>query len=102
MAAERVRNLEWRKDINLKEDLSVYVQRNLRQKEILDLVEQKYSMYSWSLRTLSRRLNYFNIKYSDHDVDVDQLKQVVSMEMESPGRLVGDRALQQKVREVHG
>ena len=102
MAAERVRNPEWQEDINLKEDLSVYVQQNLRQKEILDLVEQKYLVYAWSLPTLSRRLNYFNIKYSDHDVDVDQLKQVVSMEMEGPGRLLGYRALQQKVREVHG
>ena len=69
MAAERVRNPEWQEDINLKEDLSVYVQQNLRQKEILDLIEQKYPMYAWSLRTLSRRLNYFNIKYSDHDVE---------------------------------
>ena len=102
MAADRIRNPEWQEDIALKEDLSAYVQQNLRQKEILDLVGRKYPMYAWSLRTLSRRLSYFNIKYSDYDVDIDRLKEVINMEMEGPGCLLGYRALQQKVREVHG
>ncbi|XP_020908948.1 uncharacterized protein LOC110246907 [Exaiptasia diaphana] len=59
-------------------------------------------MYAWSLRTLSRRLSFFEIKYSDYDVDVNELKEVVKTEMEGPGNLLGYRALQQKIREVHG
>lgn len=100
--AERTRNTEWQDDQELREDLSAFVWQNFRQREILDLVERKYSMYAWSLRTLSRRLSYFDIKYSDHDVDVDQLREVVKTEMEGPGSLLGYRALQQKIREVHG
>ena len=102
MAADRIRNPEWQEDIALKQDLSAYVQPNLRQKEIFDLVGRKYPMYAWSLRTLSRHLSFFNIKYSDYDVDIDRLKEVINMEMEGPGCLLGYRALQQKVREVHG
>ena len=46
---------EWEDDEALQEDLELYVQVNLRQYEILDLVKINIPMYAWSLRSLSRR-----------------------------------------------
>ena len=63
--AARVRNSEWEDDIELMNDLKENVSRNLRQSEIVDLMKVKYPMYSWSLRTLSRRLHHFGIRYTD-------------------------------------
>ena len=54
--AATIRNSEWEEDIELENDLKEQVSRNLRQSEIVDFVRVKYPMYSWSLRTLSRRL----------------------------------------------
>jgi len=102
MAEGRTRNPEWENDDYLKDDLAAFVRQNLRQKEILDLVKRKYPIYAWSFRTLSRRLSFFEIRYSDADIEVDQVKEVVKTEMEGPGKLLGYRALHQKVREVHG
>ena len=51
-----IRNKDWEEDFALRDDLKLYVQRNFRQAEVLDLVTLKYPMYAWSLRTLSRRL----------------------------------------------
>ena len=102
MAEGNIRNPDWQDDDSLKEDLAAFVRQNLRQKEVLGLVERKYPMYAWSLRTLSRRLRFFNINYSDYDVDINELKDVVKTEMEGPGNLLGYRALHKKIREVHG
>ena len=63
--AARIRNSEWEDDIELINDLKENVSRNLRQSEIVDLMKVKYPMYSWSLRTLSRRLHHFGIRYTD-------------------------------------
>ena len=100
--AARIRNSEWEDDIELMNDLKENVSRNLRQSEIVDLMKVKYPMYSWSLRTLSRRLNHFGIPYTNYSVDVDQVKEAVEKEMKGPGRLLGYRSLHKKVREVHG
>lgn len=47
------------------------------------------------------RLSYFEIKYIDHQVQLDDLRQAVQKEVEGPGRLLGYRALHKKIREVH-
>ena len=63
--AARVRNSDWQEDQDLKDDLVKYVRQNLRRKEILDFVKINYPMYAWSPRTLSRRLQYFGIEFTD-------------------------------------
>ena len=102
MAAERIRNDEWINDLALKDDLTEYVKRNWRKKEILDFIRTKYPMYAWSERTLSRRLQYFDIRFIDYNVSVDAVEGAVRRELEGPGQLLGYRAMQQKLREVHG
>ena len=91
----------WKLDEDLKKDLKNYVAQNLKRTEVLDFVAKKYPMYVWSLRTLCRRLSYFEIKYIDHYVQLDDLRQAVQKEVQGPGRLLGYRALHKKIREVH-
>ena len=91
----------WKLDEDLKKDLKNYVAQNLKRTEVLEFVAKKYPMYAWSLRTLCRRLSYFEIKYIDHHVQLDDLRQAVQKEVEGPGRLLGYRALHKKIREVH-
>lgn len=100
--ASRIRNSDWEDDETLEEDLKMYVKSNFHQSEILDLVKVKFPMYAWSLRSLSRRLCYFGIKYTDYEVDVEEVKNAVEKELNGPGNLLGYRALHKKIREIHG
>ena len=58
-------------DENLKHDLEEYVLNNLKRAEVLDSLRKEYPEYTWSLRTLDRRLRYFDILYIDYQTDVD-------------------------------
>ena len=102
MAAAQTRNDGWKGDEELKQDLEEYVKQNLKRKEILDFVSTKYPMYAWSFRTLCRRLHYFDIKYIEYEIELDDLEESVHKEMNGPGNLLGYRALHKKIREVHG
>eukprot|EP00794_Sanderia_malayensis_P002824 gene2824-3264_t len=92
---------EWKVDESLRQDLETYVRRIYQRREVLDVVKDKYPMYSWSLRTLCRRMQYFNIRYVNTTVDIEEIKVAVRKEMEGPGKLLGYRALHRKIREVH-
>ena len=73
--ASRIRNDNWKDDEELKRDLEKYVKHNFKRKEVLDFVSSKYPMYVWSLRTLCRRLSHFNIKYTNYEIELDNLRQ---------------------------
>ena len=79
---------EWKDDVNLKEDLKRYVNQLYKRREILNFMEKDFPQYTWSVRTLDRRLRHFDIYYVDKDVDVDQVKEAVAKELEGPGRLL--------------
>ena len=64
--AARVRNSDGQEDQDLKDDLVKYVRQNLRRKKILDFVKINYPVYAWSPRTLSLRLQYFGIEFTDY------------------------------------
>ena len=100
--AERIRNNDWENDEEMRQDLEKYVRQNLRREEILDFMIVHYPMYAWSIRSLSRRLQHFGIKYTDYEIDLEDVKRAVKKELDGPGVLLGYRAMQQKVREVHG
>ena len=85
MATARIRNDEWKQDVDLKDTLARYVKENLRRTEILDFVSRDFNLYAWSLRSLDRRLEYFNIRYTDCNVDLDQIETAVRQEMDGPG-----------------
>ena len=92
----------WKTDKLLVSDLERYVQQNLRRCEILDFVTRDFPSYPWSLPTLARRLSYFKISYIDASVDVEMVKEIVRNELSGPGKLLGYRAMTQKLRTVHG
>ena len=60
-----------------------------------------YPMYAWSIRSLSRRLQHFGIKYTNYEIKLENVKTAVKR-VRSSGALLGYRAMQQKAREVHG
>ena len=100
MVTARIRNEEWQQDDDLKDMLARYVKENLRRREILDFVCRDFDQYAWSLRSLDRRLEYFNIRYIDRIVELGEIETVVRQEMDGPGKLLGYRALHKKLRKT--
>ena len=88
-------------DVDLKADLLKYVTQNLKRKEVLDFISKNYLEYAWSFRRLCRRLNFFQIKYADEEIDLGQARAALRAEMDGPGRLLGYRSLHKKIREIH-
>ena len=39
-------------------------------------------MYAWSERTLASRLQYFDIKFTNYEVNIEDVKEAVTREME--------------------
>ena len=85
MAAEAA---NWKNDENLKIDLDRSVKQNLKRKEILDFVQKEYPEYSWSFRTLDRRLRWFNIHYIDYETPLAAVGAAVEQELIGPGKLL--------------
>ncbi len=67
---------------------------------MLDFLQLDFKQYAWSIPTLDRRLRHFKITYTDTDISVDEVKDAVAQELRGPGKLLGYRAMQKKVR--HG
>lgn len=64
-------------------------------------MKRDFNHYAWSVRTLDRRLRHFEIRFHDQGVTVDQVQEAVRQELQGPGKLLGYRALHQKIRQVH-
>jgi hypothetical protein len=91
----------WRDDDQLKESLKEYVRAQYQRTEILSFVSRDFPQYTWSLRSLDRRLRHFEIFYTDYNVEVADVQQAVAKELDGPGKLLGYRAMHKKVRQVH-
>ena len=89
--AARIRNDHWKEDETLKETLKRYVKDGLQREEILDFVQRDFQSYAWSIQTLDRRLNYFEIHYTDRSVSIDEIKTAVEKQLQEPGKLLGYR-----------
>ena len=91
----------WKDDETLRRDLDQYVRENLKRSEILDFEGRDFSEYAWSIATLDRRLRHFKIKYIDYTTNVEVVSDAVNQELNGPGKLLGYRVLNQKLRTVH-
>ena len=91
----------WEHDSELKEDLEKYVLQGIQRKEILDFMYRDYPHYTWSLRSLDRRLRYFKIYYIDNCITLQEVHNAVKEELDGPGRQLGYRAMRQKIRQKH-
>ena len=97
----RIRNVSWKEDQCLKSELSELVKRRYKRVEILTEVKKKYQYYAWSLKTLGNRLAFFQIKYIDDDIDLEDVYTAVRSELNGTGKDLGYRAMNKKVREIH-
>ena len=88
----------WKNDVALEQDLKDYVRRNLKRKEILDFMKRDYEQYCWSRATLDRRLCFFDINCIHYDTLLETVQAAVQKESNGPGKLLGYRALNQKMR----
>lgn len=86
---EKFQNPEWKGDDELQTDLKKYVLQNLKRSEILDFMNRVCSQYAWSLGTLSRKFNYFNIKYINYDVTVEEVEEVMGEDQMVQGSFYG-------------
>ena len=98
----RIRNSEWESDGELQGKLSKYVTKGLHRNEILSYMLRDFPQYSWSIRTLDRRMRYFNIFYHDKNVPLNAVKEAVKGELNGPGKLLGYRAMHLKIRQKNG
>ena len=71
-------------------------------KEILDFMCRDFSHYRWSLGTLDHRLRFFGIHYIDTDTELSVVTKALEGEMQGPGKLLGYRAMNQKLRTEYG
>ena len=51
-----------------------------------------------SLRTLDRRLNFFNTRCIDENVTIEDIKAAVKNKINGPGRLLGYRPMYNKIK----
>ena len=69
--------------------------------KILDFLQRDYPLYAWNFHSLHQRLREFDIYFTDRDVTVKQVKDAVQKEFEGPGKLIGYRAMQNKIRQEY-
>ena len=99
--AVRIYDSTWMDDNILKDAITEYIKRGLERTEILSYMNRDFAQYAWSIRSLDRRINYFEIKRHERNITVDEVKNVVALECEGPGKLLGYRAMTLKVRQKH-
>ena len=73
------------------------VKQGLKRSEIVDFLRTDFAQYPWSIRSLDRRLRYFQLYYNDQEVTVEQVQDAVRTELEGPGKLLGYRLMQKKI-----
>ena len=98
----RIRNSEWQSDGELQRELSKYVAKGLQRNEILSYMLWDFPQYSWRVRTLDRRMRYFNIFCHNKNVSLNAVEEAVRGELNGPGKLLGYRAMHLKIRQKNG
>lgn len=68
---------------------------------MIDFLKRDYSQYPWSIRTLERRLRFFEIYYNDRHVSVEDVREAVQNELNGPGKFLGYRAMHKKISQEH-
>ena len=82
MAAHRIRNESWKDDETLKQFLKDKVSLGYKRSEILLHVQRDFSQYAWGcVKTLGNRLKFFEITYTDHSVDLEDVCAAVEEEV---------------------
>ena len=96
-----MRSSDWKDDERLKDSLEEYCREGLQRQEILSFMKKDFSHYAWSLRTLDRRLRWFDIYRTDPTVTEEALRTAVTEELDGQGKLLGYCAMTNKIRQEH-
>ncbi len=62
-------------------------------------MQRDFNQYAWSERMVERRLQHFEILRIDQAVTVEQVRDAVRKELQGPGKLLGYRAMYQKIQQ---
>ena len=65
------------------------------------ILRKDFPQYARSVRTLDRRLRYFEVYYKDDTVSIEDVKEAVEKELEGPGNLLGYRSMHKKIRQKY-
>ena len=97
-SAKEAQSMKLKHEVALqgKEAMEKLVRQGLQRIEALDFLKRDFPEFSCSIRTLDRRLRYFNIFYNDSGVKVDDVKAAVENELKGPGKLLGYRAMHKR------
>ena len=95
------RNKAWKSDEELRDAINELVSQGLQRSEILSFLERDFPEYTWSVCTLDQRMRHFNIYYTDRGVTVEQVVDAVKQELAGPGKHLGIRAMNNKLRQKH-
>ena len=101
---EKQQNMDyecWKNNTDLTIDLKKYVKENMKRKEMIDFLRRDYPFYAWSIPTLDRRLRYFHINYINRETTLAEVVSCVKKELDGPGKLLGYRAMNHKLRTEH-
>ena len=75
--------------------------KGLQRSAILSFLVLDFPEYTWSIRTLDWRIRHFNIYYTDGGVTVEQVVDAVKQKLAGPGKHLGIRAMDNKLRQKH-
>ena len=94
---DRIKNNEWQNDESIK-----HLFADMKRSVLLDFLKRDYLEYAWSLPTLDRRMRYFDTKYINYEITVDEVVAAFNTENDGPGQLLGYHAMHKNLRENHG
>ncbi len=92
----------WKDDGLLRAAMQDYVKQGLKREETINFLQGDFQQYQWSMQTLDRCMRHFCIYYIDKDVSIEVVKEAVQEELAGPGKPLGYRAMQKKIRINHG
>ena len=96
-----MRSSDGKDEERLKDSLEEYRRQGLQRQEILSFMKKDFSHYAWSLRTLDRRLRWFDMYQTDPTMTEEALRTAVTEELDGPGKLLGYRARTNKIKQEH-
>ena len=96
-----IRDTNWINDKHLEDALRKLERYNLKRTEILDYMQRDFPKHAWILRTLGRRLRYFNMYKTDQNVSVEEVQRIILEEILGPWCLLGYRAMHAKIRQYY-
>ena len=73
----RIRNDDGKEDDELKNALSELIKQGMKQSEILSCMKRDFRIYTWSERTLKRRISFFKLRSSDTQRTLQEARNVI-------------------------